>query len=89
MKNTTLKQQLKRASISVSLNIAEGKNRRTAKDFIHFLNIASGSLAEVEAVLLICSELDYLKVPDDLFADIEELSKMINSLKSKLRATSG
>ena len=39
-----LKQQLKRAVVSVSLNIAEGKNRKTAKDFAHFLNIAAGSL---------------------------------------------
>jgi four helix bundle protein len=75
-----LKQQLKRAVVSVSLNIAEGKNRRTSKDFINFLNIAGGSLAETEAILLICSELDLLLVQEDLLADIEELAKMINRL---------
>ena len=81
-----LKQQLKRAVVSVSLNIAEGKNRRTAKDFVNFLNIASGSLAETEAILTICSELELLEVPEDLFLRIEELAKMINSLISNVRS---
>ena len=81
-----LKQQLKRAVVSVSLNIAEGKNRRTAKDFIHYLNIANGSLAETEAILTISSELELLHVPDDLFLRIEELAKMINSLISNIRS---
>ena len=81
-----LKQQLKRAVVSVALNIAEGKSRRTAKDFMHFLNIANASLAETEAILLICSELGYLKGLDQLLSDIEVLSKMINSFISKLRS---
>jgi len=80
-----LKQQLKRSIISVALNIAEGKSRRTAKDFIHFLNMSNASLAEVEAILLICMELGFLNVPGHLFEDIETISKMINSLISKLR----
>ncbi|MBN1474106.1 MAG: four helix bundle protein [Syntrophaceae bacterium] len=80
-----LKQQLKRAIVSVSLNIAEGKNRRTAKDFINFLNIAKGSLAETEAVLLICEELQYLHVSEGLFMRIEELAKMINGLITSIR----
>lgn len=83
-----LKQQLKRAVVSVSLNIAEGKNRRTAKDFMHFLNIASGSLAETEAILLICSELGFLHIPEDLLSHIEELAKMINGLISSIKTRS-
>lgn len=80
-----LKQQLKRAVVSVSLNIAEGKNRRTAKDFINFLNISSGSLAETEAVLLICEELGFLQIPKDLYAHIEELAKMIKGLITSIK----
>jgi len=80
-----LKQQLKRAIVSVSLNIAEGKNRRTAKDFMNFLNISSGSLAESEAILLICDELGYLRIPEDLYFHIEELAKMLNSLISNIK----
>ena len=81
-----LKQQLKRAVVSVALNIAEGKNRRTAKDFVNFLNIASGSLAETEAILTICSELELLHVPEDLYLRIEELAKMLNSLITNIRS---
>ena len=80
-----LKQQLKRAVVSVSLNIAEGKNRRTAKDFMNFLNISRGSLAETEAILLICSDLGLLHIPEDLLSHIEELAKMINSLIASIR----
>jgi four helix bundle protein len=80
-----LKQQIKRSVVSVALNIAEGKSRRTAKDFIHFLNMSNASLAETEAILFICAELGFLSVPGQLFEDIETLSKMINSFISKLR----
>ncbi|MCW1300566.1 MAG: four helix bundle protein [Candidatus Parvarchaeota archaeon] len=80
-----LKQQLKRAVVSVALNIAEGKNRRTVKDFINFLNISSSSLAETEAILSICEELEIIEVPESLYEAIEELSKMINSLISSLK----
>jgi len=83
-----LKHQLKKAVVSVALNIAEGKNRRTSEDFINFLNIAKGSLAETEAVLLICEELKYLQISEDLFARIEELAKMINSLITAIRKKS-
>jgi len=80
-----LNQQLKRSVVSIALNIAEGKNRRSSKEFMNFLNIAGGSLAETEATLLICSELGLLHAPEDLFSDIEELAKMINSLIASIR----
>jgi len=79
-----LKQQLKRAVVSIALNIAEGKNRRTAKDFANFLNFAAGSLAETEAILLICEELKYLQNPEPVYEKIEILGKMLSSLKTKL-----
>ncbi len=80
-----LKQQLKRAVISVSLNIAEGKNRKTVKDFAHFLTMSAASLAEVEAILAICEELLYLEKLDAVYAEIQKLGRMINALKSKLQ----
>lgn len=79
-----LKQQLRRAVISVSLNIAEGKNRRSSKDFANFLNMSAASLAEVEAILLICEELKYLKNDEVIYEKIERLGKMLNAFKSKL-----
>lgn len=79
-----LKSQIKRAIVSVSLNIAEGKCRSTAKDFAHFLNTASASLTEVEVVIEISRRLNYITTCDNINADILELNKMINSLRSKL-----
>lgn len=79
-----LKSQLKRAVVSIALNIAEGKGRKTAKDFAHFLNISSASLAEVEGILLICKELEFFQLDEDILLEIETLDKMINSLYKKL-----
>ncbi len=71
--------------MSVALNIAEGKNRKTSKDFANFLNMSVSSLAEVEAVLTICEESDYLHDNNDVYSKIEALGKMLNALKSKLQ----
>jgi len=79
-----LKQQLKRAVISVALNIAEGKSRKTAKDFNSFLAISVASLSEVEAILSICEELEFIKDTKDLQQKTIILGKKINSLRNKL-----
>lgn len=79
-----LKSQLKRAIISVALNIAEGKNRKTAKDFAHFLNLSSASLAEVDAILCICVELGFLEDNLELSDKINVLNRRINSFANKL-----
>ena len=55
-----LKGQLRRAAVSVALTIVEGYRRQTTKDYLHFLNIAEGSIIEVEAALEICYELAFL-----------------------------
>ena len=80
----TLKIQIKRAVISVSLNIAEGKCRRSAKDFAHFLNLSCASLRETEAILCICEKLEFLSGLEKVYEQIDILSKMINSLRTKL-----
>jgi len=79
-----LKSQIKRAIVSVSLNIAEGKGRNSSKDFAHFLNIASASLTEVEVIIEIAKRLKYIKECDNININILELNKMINSLRNKL-----
>ena len=80
-----LKQQLKRAMVSVALNIAEGKSRKTAKDFSNFLVIANGSLSEVEAVISICEALEFIQEDKLLREKIFVLGRRINALRNKLQ----
>ena len=79
-----LKSQLKRAMVSVPLNIAEGKCRASAKDFAHFLNIAAASLDEVDVILTICEELGFIKNVNEIHTKNKILTKRINSLRNKL-----
>ena len=80
-----LKLQLKRAVVSVTLNISEGKCKSTAREFAHFLNISSASLSEVETIMYICLELGSFKNTniDKTLNEIKILNKRINSLRNK------
>jgi len=80
-----LKLQLKRAVTSIALNIAEGKSRKSKKDFLNFLTIAFGSLMEVNAILDICIELGYIKENLKIKETIDVLSKKINKLRGFLK----
>ena len=55
-----LKSQLRRASVSIPSNIAEGQGRSSTKEFLHHLSIAYGSLREIETQILIAGRLQYL-----------------------------
>jgi|SRR5690554_772442 four helix bundle protein len=82
-----LTSQIKRASVSVPSNIAEGFGRNTDKSFSHFLDIAKGSLFELETQLTIAKELDFIKdfkLYIEILNLIDEESKMISSFKNKL-----
>ncbi|MCC7299719.1 MAG: four helix bundle protein, partial [Verrucomicrobia bacterium] len=52
--------QMRRASVSIPSNIAEGSARHHANDFIHFLRIADGSAAELETQLIISEKLGFI-----------------------------
>ncbi len=78
--------QLRRAAASVPTNIAEGSRRRGRWDYARFLNIAEGSLAETEYLVLLSGELGYLKSHKRLSAEIDELGKMLYALRQKVEA---
>jgi four helix bundle protein len=77
-----LTNQMRRASISVTSNIAEGAARRTPKEFVRFLYISSGSLSELETQILISVDLGYKKE-----TEIKDLLKIIVSLRGQIHST--
>ena len=81
-----LASQMRRCVVSISSNIAEGHMRKTNKDFQQFLSIARGSCAELETQVLIAEKLCYIPLDDyqQAYAKLEEISKMLSSLYSKL-----
>jgi four helix bundle protein len=78
--------QLRRASISVSSNIAEGSGRNSDKDFAHYLELAYGSLVEVTSLFYLAFDENYVseKDSDPLLEKIEILSKRIATLNGTL-----
>jgi four helix bundle protein len=85
-----LTSQLRRAAVSVPSNIAEGQARRGTNEFLQFLSIAEGSLAELETQLLLSVELSFAQQTDidSPLQEIDELQKMIVALKRKLSSYS-
>jgi four helix bundle protein len=82
--------QMRRASVSVPSNIAEGKGRLTDRDRAHFFSQARGSLLELETQVLIARELRYLSEPaaDSLIEASAETGRMLNLLIQSIRPTS-
>jgi len=74
--------QLRRTSVSITSNIAEGVNRFSVKDKAHFIEMAYGSLMEVSSQIEIAEELGYVTADDRLSMDelIEEDSRLLSGL---------
>ncbi len=85
-----LTSQMRRASVSIGANIAEGSCRRGDTDFARFLQIAAGSASELEYHLLLARDLDLLNSADyqRLAEGAVEVKRMLASLMKKLRADS-
>lgn len=78
--------QLRRASISIVANIAEGSSRSSEKNFKHFLSMSLGSSFEIEALLEISLELGYISIENsnDIMKKNEIIQKQLNAFISKL-----
>lgn len=86
-KDFCFRDQIKRASISISNNIAEGFERGTNKEFRAFLFIAKGSCGEVRSMLYLAKELNYINQEEYnlLYQSSTEISKIIFGLIKNLK----
>jgi four helix bundle protein len=84
-----LRDQIRRASVSVMSNIAEGFDRSGTAEFVHFLAIAKGSAAEVRCQLYVAVDQGY--IPEDYFVELNELAaetgNMVGGLMKYLRGS--
>jgi len=82
-----LTNQLRRAAVSVTANIAEGCGRGTDADFARFLQIATGSAFEVDSLLLVAKDLGFMAEADYVALDLKlaEMKRMLNARLQTIR----
>jgi len=82
-----LASQIRRSSVSISSNIAEGSGRESTKDFLRFLYISLGSLFEMQTQLEIAKNIIYINEEEfnNLYEDSREIERMLASLIKKLK----
>src|SRR3990172_6629504 len=86
-KDYGLRDQLRRAAVSVMLNIAEGFARKTSREFVQFLVVAHGSVAEVQSALYVALDQSYISQAqfESLYKRADEASKLIMGFSNYLR----
>ncbi|OIQ15611.1 MAG: four helix bundle protein [Flavobacterium sp. MedPE-SWcel] len=79
-KDIDLVRQMRRCSVSISSNIAEGFERNTDKEFIHFLYIAKGSAGELRSQLYLALDLDYIskEIFSELIIEVTDIAKLLS-----------
>ena len=84
-----LTNQLRRAAVSISSNIAEGSSRSSKSDFARFVEIATGSVFELVSQAFIADRQSFLSQDQfrEIYADAEELSRMLSGLRKSLLST--
>ena len=86
-KDFGLRDQIRRSSVSIMANIAEGQGRFSNKEFANFLNMAHGSVAETQSHLYIAADLGYLDQAgfSELYDLLGEVARMTMALMKHLR----
>ena len=79
-----LTNQLRRASVSIPSNIAEGAVRTGDKELLYFINVAIGSIAEIETQLLIAVRLEYINEDNSIFESAREVRKLLLGFRNYL-----
>ncbi len=83
----SLTSQLKRASISVAANIAEGYKKKTAPSKLNYLNISEGSLEEIKYYFILAMDLEYISEAESnkLTEDAEEVGRLLNGYANGIK----
>lgn len=84
-----LTSQIRRSVVSVPSNIAEGAGRSSTKEFMRFLDIANGSLSELETQLIIIHKLNFADTQELVDNELTVIRKMLYRLKQSLRKKIG
>jgi len=85
-----LTSQIRRATVSIPSNVAEGCSRKSDKEFVRFLEIALGSAFELETQLLICTQTELIKKEEDIkdvFVILNQVQTKLNALRSTIKAS--
>ena len=88
IKDRTIKDQLRRAALSVPLNIAEGQGRMHGKEKRQFYNTARGSLLECVPLVQVCQKIGFIDLEkyEELYIMATEVSKMLSGLINSVRS---
>ncbi len=83
-----LTSQIRRAAVSIPANIAEGQARHTTQQFLQFLGISKGSLAELETLTILAESFGYIHSNDSnkVLSDCAEINKMLFGISKALTA---
>lgn len=83
-----LSSQMRRASVSIPANIAEGAGRESIPERLHFLQIANGSASELQYYLILSHDLSYLSAAtfEKTSQDLAEIKRMLTGLMKTLKA---